>query len=62
MSDIPESKERFDYLAPWEEEWLADESEFVLDSPEYWDDYRNAVMELQNQEDCGARSTEEGSK
>lgn len=59
------NKERSDYLAPWEEDWeipQSDEPEFVLDTPEYWDDYRKAVMDLANQILCGARLPKEESK
>ena len=74
----PYSKERFDYLAPWEEDWYDEsnplmpheqgdedaqqEPEFVLDIPEYWDNYRDAVMNLTNQIICGARPAKDEPK
>lgn len=119
----PNPKERFDYLAPWEEDWydesnplmpyeqersdslptwqegywfgstetyremeaiyramkacmdsnlldgemdldasLLPEPEFVLDTPQYWENYRDAVMNLANQILSGARPAKDEPK
>jgi len=87
----PNPKERFDYLAPWEEDYwfgstetyremeacmdsnlldgemdldasLLPEPEFVLDTPQYWENYRDAVMNLANQILSGARPAKDEPK
>jgi len=76
----PNPKERFDYLAPWEEDWYDEsnplmpydsnlldgemdmEPEFVLDTPQYWENYRDAVMNLTNQILFGARPAKDEPK